>query len=36
MKKHTIRAAALLLCVLLLLSALSLGVFAAREARAEG
>lgn len=36
MKKHTIRAAALLLCAVLLLSALSLGAFAVNEARVEG
>ena len=36
MKKHTTKAAALLLCAVLLLSALSLGAFAAREARVEG
>ena len=36
MKKHTIKAAALLLCAVLLLSALSLGAFAVNEARVEG
>ena len=36
MKKHTIKTAALLLCALLLFSALPLGVFAVREARVEG
>ena len=36
MKKHFTRAMALLLCAVLLLSALSLGTFAVNEARAEG